>query len=255
MKLGYVQAGAGPVLLLVHGFPLDRRIWSGQLGGLSDKRQVVTPDLRGRGLSPAPGQVPWSIDTHAADLADTIEFLQCAPVDLAGLSMGGYVAFALMRSRPELIRSLVLVSTRAAEDPPEYKTGREMTAERAERFGTRALAESMIEKLLAPSTSEQVRQAVLAMMDSVPGITSANDSLAMRDRADATSMLGSIAVPVLVVEGTQEALLPAGTAQAMASAIPGARLASIPAAGHFAPIENPAGFNEAVQEFLAPAGR
>lgn len=250
MELGYDESGSGPVLLLVHGFPVNRTIWSRQLAGLDHVRRVVAPDLRGRGKSPAASEEGWSIQDLAGDVAETIEALGAGPVDLAGLSMGGYIAFALLREHPELVRSLILVSTRAVQDPPEYRTGRTMTAERAERYGTRALAESMIDKLLTPGASAEARQQVLAMFDAVPGATSARDSLAMRDRADSTPLLSSISVPTLVVEGTQDSLLPEGSARTMADAVPGARFASIPGAAHFVPIENPEAFNKAVEEFL-----
>ena len=249
MILGYDEAGGGEVLLLVHGFPVDRRIWARQLTGLSDIRRVVAPDLRGRGKSPAEVS-GWTIDTYAEDLADTIGSLGVESVDLAGLSMGGYIAFALLRQHPELVRSLILASTRAAPDAPEYKTGREMTAERARKFGTGALAESMIDKLLTPNASSEVRERVLEMFEAIPGETSAADSLAMRDRADSTPMLSSISIPTLVIEGAKEALLPAGSSKGMAEAIPGARLATITDAGHFAPIENPEAVNEAIRSFL-----
>ena len=249
MLLGYDEAGRGDVLLLVHGFPSDRRLWHGQLEGLSDIRRVVAPDLRGRGKSPAtPGE--WSIDDYADDLAATIGSLGAGKVDLAGLSMGGYVAFALLRNHPDVIRSLILVSTRATQDAPEYRTGREMTAERARKFGTRALAESMLGGLLGRSVSEAVRERVLEMFDSLPGETAAADSLAMRDRADSTGMLASISIPTLVVEGEEEGLLPPGTARSLADAIPGAHHAVVPGGGHFVPIENPEGFNRVVAEFL-----
>lgn len=250
MKLGYDECGSGPVLLLVHGFPVNREIWAGQLTGLSGIRRVVGPDLRGRGKSPAPDATAWSIDTHAWDLAQTIDALGTGPVDLAGLSMGGYVAFALLRLRPDLVRSLILVSTRAAADPPDYRMGRAITAERAERYGTAALAASMIDKLLTPAAGQKVRQRVLAMFDAVPGTTSAADSRAMGDRTDSTPMLASMALPCLVVEGAQESLLPPGTGSRLAAAIPGARHVLIPGAAHFVPIENPAAFNAALKAFL-----
>jgi 3-oxoadipate enol-lactonase len=250
MILGYDEAGHGDVLLLVHGFPVDRRIWVDQLAGLSDIRRVVAPDLRGRGKSPTE-ETEWTIDTHAEDLAETIRSLGVESVDLAGLSMGGYIAFALLRRHPELVRSLILVSTRAAQDAPEYKTGREMTAERAAKFGTLALAESMIDKLLTPNAPSEVRDQVMAMFDDVPGPASAADSIAMRDRVDSTPMLASISIPTLVIEGEEEALLPKESSRALADAIPGAKLESIPRAGHFAPIENPKEFNRRVRAFFS----
>jgi 3-oxoadipate enol-lactonase len=250
MKLGYDEAGDGPVLMLVHGFPVNRTIFKHQLSGLSGIRRVVAPDLRGRGKSPH-DQYRWTLDTLAEDLAQTIASLGVDSVDLGGLSMGGYIAFALMRKHPELIRSLILISTRATEDPPEYKMGRKITAERAERFGTKALAESMIDKLLTPQAPPELREQVVKMFDSVAGKTSAADSLAMRDRADSTSMLGEIAVPTLVIAGAEDDLLPEGSGKTLADAIPGARLVSIPGAAHFAPIENPDAVNAAITEFLS----
>lgn len=251
MKLGYDEAGEGKVLLLVHGFPADRRLWAHQVSGLSDLRRVVAIDLRGRGKSPAPTEGGWSMTTHADDLAETIEALGVDQVDLGGISMGGYIAFAFAHRYPHLLRSLILVSTRAVADPPEYKTGRVTTAERARRFGTRALAGSMLPNLLAEGASQEVQEEALVMFDDLPGDTSAEDSLAMKDRPDSTPMLSSIAVPTLVIEGAGEQLLPAGTAKALAEAIPGARLMSIPNAGHFAPLENPDAVNGAIRGFLS----
>jgi 3-oxoadipate enol-lactonase len=251
VKLGYDEAGEGKVLLLVHGFPADRRLWAHQVSGLSDLRRVVAVDLRGRGKSPAPAEGGWSMTTHADDLAETIESLGVDQVDLGGISMGGYIAFAFAHRYPHLLRSLILVSTRAIADPPEYKTGRVTTAERARRFGTRALAGSMLPNLLAEGASQEVQDEVLVMFDDLPADTSAEDSLSMKDRPDSTSLLPSIAVPTLVIEGAGEQLLPAGTAKAMAEAIPGARLVSIPRAGHFAPVENPDAVNGAIRGFLS----
>jgi 3-oxoadipate enol-lactonase len=251
VKLGYDEAGEGKVLLLVHGFPADRRLWAHQVSGLSDLRRVVAVDLRGRGKSPAPAEGGWSMTTHADDLAETIESLGVDQVDLGGISMGGYIAFAFAHRYPHLLRSLILVSTRAIADPPEYKTGRITTAERARRFGTRALAGSMLPNLLAEGASQEVQDEVLVMFDDLPADTSAEDSLSMKDRPDSTSLLPSIAVPTLVIEGAGEQLLPAGTAKAMAEAIPGARLVSIPRAGHFAPVENPDAVNGAIRGFLS----
>ncbi|MBW3591220.1 MAG: alpha/beta hydrolase [Actinobacteria bacterium] len=249
MKLGYDEAGHGPVLLMVHGFPIDRRIWAEQISGLSDIRRVVAVDLRGRGKSPT-SEAGWTIDTHADDLAETVQSLGVDQVDLAGISMGGYIAFAFWRRYPQMVRTLILVSTRANEDPPEYKTGREMTAERARQYGTAALAGSMLPNLLDESASQEVKDRVVGIFESVPGATSAADSLAMKDRADSTGDLPSITVPALIIEGQGDHLLPEGSGKALAEPIPGAKLVRIPAAGHFAPIENPDAVNSAIRGFL-----
>lgn len=250
MNLGYDEAGTGPVLLMVHGFPIDRRIWGEQLDDLRDIRRVVAVDLRGRGKSPT-SESNWTIATHTDDLADTVQSLGVEQVDLAGISMGGYIAFDFWRRYPQMVRSLVLVSTRATEDPPEYKTGREMTAERARKYGTAALAGSMLPNLLDSAAPQAVKDRVTEIFESVPGETSAADSLAMKDRLDSTRDLPSITVPTLVIEGEGDHLLPEGSGKALADPIPNATLVRIPAAGHFAPIENPDAVNAALRGFLS----
>ncbi len=87
--LGYEAAGEGPVLLAVHGFPFDRRMWAEQLRGLADIRRVVAVDLRGRGRSAGIDPGGATIDRYADDVAATIRALEVAQADVAGLSMGG----------------------------------------------------------------------------------------------------------------------------------------------------------------------
>jgi 3-oxoadipate enol-lactonase len=247
-RLGYDEAGSGPVLLLVHGFPFDRTIWSEQLSGLSDIRRVVAVDLRGRGKSPSGDG--WTVDDLADDVARTVGSLGVDTVDLAGLSMGGYVVFALLRRHKDRVRSLLLINTKAEADSPEAKEGRENTAATAREKGTIALWETLGPKLFAPSVSEQVKAKVRRMFESIPGETSAADALAMRGRPDSTPDLATIDVPTLVVHGEQDALMPAASAKDMAAQIPGARFVPIPNAGHLSPMENPEATNEAIREIL-----
>lgn len=247
--LGYDQAGSGPVLVLVHGFPLDRTMWSEQLQGLSDLRRVVAVDLRGRGKSPG-GDPVTTIDDHADDVAATVESLGVDRVDLAGLSMGGYVVFAFRRRHPQMVRSLILIDTKAADDPPEAKEGREKAAAAAREQGTIGLFEGLGPRLLAPSASDEMKARLRAIFESVPGEASAADSLAMRGRPDSTPDLAAVDIPTLVIHGAEDALMPAEGAEEMAGRISGARFVPVPNAGHMAPFENPRAVNAAIREFL-----
>lgn len=251
IKLGYDEAGEGPVLLLVHGFPLDRTLWSEQLAELSDVRRVVAVDLRGRGKSPSEAGEGWTNDTHADDVAKTVDSLGVDKVDLAGLSMGGYVVFALWRRHPAKVRSLILIDTKAADDAPEAKEGREKAAALVREQGTVALLDALAPKLVSPSTTEAVMAKVRAMFENTPAETAAADALAMRDRPDSTSTLATITVPTLVLHGEQDALMPLDDARAMAGKIPGGKFVAIPNAGHAAALENPEAVNGAIREFLA----
>jgi pimeloyl-ACP methyl ester carboxylesterase len=234
---GYQAAGQGVPLVLVHGFPFDRRMWAAQLEGLAGIRRVIAPDLRGRGLSPQPAGDGWSLDDHADDVARLIEHLEAGPVDVGGLSMGGYVLFALMRRHPELVRSLILMSTRAAADMPEARKTREEQAALVRAEGTGALTEKLLPRVLSPEAGDDLTAQVRQMIEETPGETAAADLLAMRDRPDSTPMLGSITVPTFVLHGDDDPIVPVDEARDMASAMPNAHFSAIPKGRHLAPLE------------------
>jgi 3-oxoadipate enol-lactonase len=249
MKLGYEESGAGPALLLVHGFPVDLRIWRPQLKGLADIRRLIAVDLRGRGKSPAQA-AEWSIDDYAEDIAETIDAVGIPQVDLVGLSMGGYVAFSLLRMHPEKVRSLVLMSTKAEEDSPEAKEGRDENAALVKEKGSEVLVDRMLGKLLSRNASDEVREEVAGMIRSIPPDTAVSDLEAMRDRPDSTGDLPSIRIPTLVMQGEKDELLDLEAGRAMAAAIPKGRFVSIPDAAHFVSLEQPGLVNQALREFL-----
>lgn len=251
MTLGYDEAGAGPALVLVHGFPFDRRMWARQLAGLSHLRRVVAVDLRGRGRSAAGLPSPRSgIDVHADDVARIIAAAGHDRADVAGQSMGGYVALALWRRHPEVVRSLVLISTRAEGDSPEARAGRDASVALVAERGTIALADGMLPKLLAPAAGAEIRAKVAEMFEQTPAETAVADLLAMRDRPDSTPVLPTISVPTLVVHGAEDAIVSRESSEGMAARIPGAGLAVVPGAGHLSPMENPDAVNAALGAFL-----
>lgn len=250
LVLGFDEAGFGEVLLLVHGFPLDRTIWRDQLKGLSDVHRVVAVDLRGRGRSPSDDLEEVSIDDYADDVAATIRSLGVSQVDLVGLSMGGYVALALWRRNPDLIRSIILVDTKSQDDSQEAKEGREKTAALVREKGTLELVNALFDKIFAPGATDDVKEHVKKMFQNTPSETAAADALAMRDRPDNTPLLAGITVPALVIHGEQDNIMPLESARPMADSIPGGRFVSIPNAGHMSPIENPDAVNQAIRVFL-----
>ena len=251
MELAYEERGSGPVAVFIHGFPLDRRMWLGQLSGLAKIRRCVAVDLRGHGLSKIDDADPqFSMDLFADDVAKTLDEIGADQVDVCGLSMGGYVAFAFLRRHPARVRSLILADTKAEADSDEAKAGREKTATLVREQGMEALWDTLGPKLLssnpAPESVERLKELFLAQD---PAVIAA-DALAMRDRVDSTGDLAGISVPVLWVHGEEDQLMPVDGARATAEKIPGAKFSAIPNGGHMAPMENPAATNEAVQEFL-----
>src|SRR4051794_16033318 len=119
--LPYTDRGRGEPLVLLHGFPLDRRMWDAQTEKLSDHYRVIAPDLRGFGQSRRSD--PFTIESLADDTHLFLEQLAAAPCVLAGLSMGGYVALAYAKKYAADLRGLVLVDTKAEADSPQAKEG------------------------------------------------------------------------------------------------------------------------------------
>src|SRR3954471_5470103 len=135
--LPYTDRGRGAVLVLLHGFPLDRRMWDAQVEKLSDHYRVVAPDLRGFGQSRRSD--PFTIESLADDTHLFLEQLAATPCVLAGLSMGGYVALAYAKKYPADLRGLILMDTKAESDTPQAKEGRAKMIELARSSGATAV--------------------------------------------------------------------------------------------------------------------
>jgi 3-oxoadipate enol-lactonase len=246
--------GEGPAILFVHGYPLDRTIWASQLEGLAGLRRIA-PDLRGMGRSDAPA-AGYSMETYAADLVALLDVLDVEQAILCGHSMGGYVAFELLRRWPHRVRGLILVSTRAEGDTPEQKRGRDLAAATARERGAVAIADAMLPKMLAPGAPAETPAAgrIHRVMAATPVAGIVGALSAMRDRDDSTALLPAIAVPTLVLVGDLDRLTPPDGAHRMAAAIPGARVVVIPGAGHLPPVEAPGMVTRLVGEFAGSMG-
>jgi pimeloyl-ACP methyl ester carboxylesterase len=239
-RLAVHTTGQGPPAVLIHGYPLDHRMWLDVLASpLAQQRTLCAVDLRGHGASPWAGDDAHAIELFADDVAAVIASLPAAAADVVALSMGGYVALALYERHPGRVRSLALVDTRAAADGETGKAGRQAAMEAAVTSGRRALAEAMIERLVPAEADLLVKARIATMIEGLPVETIIADLRGLRDRADRNWLLPKIAVPVLVVVGERDTLTPPSEARTMASAIPGARFVIVPGAGHMVPIEAP----------------
>jgi pimeloyl-ACP methyl ester carboxylesterase len=233
----YREAGSGPAAVLLHGYPLDHRVWLDQLSALAPVRRCIAPDLRGHGRSDGTGDPVLSMERLADDVAGLLAALGEERADVVGLSMGGYVALALWEAHPQLIRTLALVGTRAGADGAEARAGRDATAARILESGRSGLADDLVAAMLSSGASMTARARLRTMVEAIPYETAVAVLGGMRDRKDRTALLGTISVPVLVVAGGEDRLIPPDQAGPMAAAIPGARVEIIPGAGHLTPLE------------------
>ncbi len=255
MELAHDDVGAGRVVVLLHGFPLDRTMWVEQVRALSPKFRLVVPDLRGHGNSPATSEHAYSMDLLAADVVELLDRLEIfEPVSLCGLSMGGYVAFSLVLNHASRFDRLVLMDTRASADSSETAQRRETNARELESTGSmRSIASTMEPKLFGETSRkvglEAIERTTAVMMNTDPrGAAAALRGMAVRP--DRRPILASIALPTLVVVGEEDMLTPPAEAQEIASGVPGARLELVSKAGHMAPLEQPAHVNSLLDRFI-----
>ena len=250
--LNYSERGRGLPLVLVHGFPLDNRIWESQIANLSDKYRVIAPDLPGFGKSQPPR--PFTMQSLADTIHEFATQVKATPFVLAGLSMGGYMSFAYERKYPTTLKALILVDTKAEADTTEGKAGRDKMIQTARTSGSPAIAAAMLPKMLAPQSQQnrpQLVQQVKAIMEACPPQTIEYALAAMRDREDYRDCCPSVALPTLIIVGDADAITPPAVAEAMNKSIPHSKLTIIKGAGHLSTMEQPEQINQAMRQFLS----
>ena len=244
-RVRYLEAGEGIPVLLLHAFPLSADMWRPQLEAVPSGCRAIAPDLRGFGRSERGPAGATSVDMHARDVVALADALELDRFIAVGLSMGGYIAFALWRLAAERIRGLLLADTRAEADTDEGRAARLKMRASLAAAGPAAVADAMIPKLMAPATLATAPQLVSTVRD----IILANSPAAIDDaiqtlmtRPDSTPLLSTIDVPTLLVAGEEDALTPLAGHEAMHRAIPGSMLAIIFRAGHLSNLERPLAF-------------
>lgn len=169
---------------------------------------------------------------------------------LAGLSMGGYLALEMVRQAPERIERLALLDTSARADTPEQTTGRIAAIAATERYDYAALSQMSLAQLVHLDAADAVRDAVVAMAVRVGPEVYRRQQRAVMARPDSRSLLGSIAVPTLVLVGAADALTPPALAQELHAGFAASTLVVIPDAGHLPPLEQPDAVTAALRDWL-----
>jgi pimeloyl-ACP methyl ester carboxylesterase len=222
-------------------------MWDGV--DLADHVELITPDQRGFGGTP--------LGTDEPDLsrvaADVIARLGGRRALIGGCSMGTYVAMAILRTAPELVAGLVLVSGRATADTEAGRANRHTMAARIEDEGPGFVADAMLPGLLGSETHErrpELVATVRALVSEQDGAAIAWAQRAMGARPDSSDLLRATDVPTLIVRGEQDAIVPAEEADALAGLMPKAEVRTLAGVGHLPPLEAPEEFTGAVARWL-----
>jgi pimeloyl-ACP methyl ester carboxylesterase len=231
-----------PPLLLLHGFPLDARMWDEQVAPLEEAGfETLAPNLPGRDA--------------ANDLGKWAErVLQLLPGDFiaVGCSMGGYVMFELWRRAAARMRAAVFIDTRAGADAPEVREGREnniriLREEGFDPFWERTQASKLFGPNAAPDVVARAR--AIAAEQPIENLVATLQALAARP--DSAQTAASMEVPALVIVGEEDVLTPPADAEELAGLLPNANLVRVPGAGHLTPLEAPGRIKEELLVFLA----
>ena len=245
--------GPGIPLLLIHGFPLDGRMWNPQRLALAAGRRVLIPDLLGFGSTPLP-QGPCSLERQADSLAAFATAHGADRVVACGLSMGGYIALAFAERFPTRLAGLILADTRASGDSEVVSQARGLNALRVLRDGVGFVADEMLPKMFhasLPSRSGALEHEVQTIMLSQRPEAVSAALQAMRDRPSREGVLESLECPARIIVGAGDRVTPPEEAMAMAALNKRTSVSVIPEAGHLSNMEAPAAFNEGVLSFLA----
>ncbi len=253
----YRTGGDGLPLVLLHGFPLDHRMWDAAAALVPGERPVLAVDLPGTPSDdeelPEPS-IEASADRVAADL-------RAAGIDravVAGLSMGGYVLLALLERHPDLVAGAGLVDTKSTADTDDARANRLRIADEAEHSGTVAPVRPMSTTLLGETSRTSRPDLVDALAGWIEEQRPAGvawSQRAMAARPDRTEVLRGYAGAVLVLVGDEDTVTPVEGAEHMAAAVPQAALVVVPHAGHMSAVEQPAAVADALGELAQRADR
>jgi pimeloyl-ACP methyl ester carboxylesterase len=244
VSIYYETQGAGPVILLTHGYGASSHMWDGQSAVLSKSFQVITWDMRGHGKTDSPAALDeYSEAKTVEDMLEILKACGATKVILGGFSLGGFMSLAFNVAHPEMVSAMMLLDT-----GPGYRNpvGRQTWNDRAIDRADRLLRDGW-------SALEGGIEADITKHRSIEGMSKSARGMLTQSDARIIESLPSIAVPTLVLVGAEDDRFVAA-ADYMANQIPGARKVVIEGAGHASNIEKPDAFNEAVVTFLRENG-
>lgn len=242
-----------PVIIFIHGFPLNKSAWHKQVEDLENNYRVIAYDIRGHGSSDA-GTEDFSIELFVSDLLGFMDALKIDKAVLCGLSMGGYIALNAIENHPKLFNALILCDTNCLADTPEAKIKRMNAIESVKKNGVEKYADESIGNLFAPESFATMKEEIAGVREMIINTTKesvCNTLLALSGRKETCSKLGGIKVKVLIMVGREDIITPPAAARLMHEKMKNSILHIIGHAGHLSNMENSYEFNDQLKMFVA----
>lgn len=235
VKLHFEKLGSGLPYILLHGYALDHHIWLPVAERMRSQAEVILPDLRGHGESPAP-QGTYSMLTMAEDIHLLMNDLSIEKAVIAGHSMGGYVALAFAGKYPDRLMGFALVASHAYADPPDKKEARLVDIQRIENIPASELLKDMPKKLSHDPIVSSECEALIAKM----GRTGIKGVLGgMVERQDSIDVLKKLMVPAVIIAGIDDQFISIEVSREMARQMKTPWIVEIEQAGHMPMMEKP----------------
>ena len=244
--LAWDLTGEGPVVVLISGSNLDRRLWDDVLGPLAEGHRVIRYDLRAHGKS-ADVTGPFS---NVDDLAEVMDGAGVRRAALVGLSAGSTVALDFALTHPERVDRLVLVSPwPSGMQPTERPSYLQPLIEKLRAGDLTGAAEVLAGTPVFSAPPERADLARRMVVDNAR-LFRQDPSQARAMSPPAIARLAEVAVPTLVMVGTDDGVDIHRAADTLARTIPAAHRVDVPGAGHLIPLWAPGPFLSAVRDFL-----
>jgi pimeloyl-ACP methyl ester carboxylesterase len=242
------SGGAGPPVILAHGFLMDHEMFAPQIAALAPEFRVITWDERGFGLTEFDGE-SFTYWDSARDCLGLLDHLGIDGAVVGGMSQGGFISLRAALTAPERVRALVLLDTSADVDVPETIAANQGMLDMWAAVGP---VDELAEGIATLIINEPVENARwIAKWRQRPKELLAEPGRCLMGRDDVSSRLGEIACPAIVIHGEEDTALSIDRAEAMASALVGcAGVVRIPGAAHAANLTHPDLVNPPLLEFL-----
>lgn len=228
IRLAYERHGKGTPLVLLHGFPLDHHLWDDIVPLLEDRFDLIIPDLRGFGGSSTLDSFS-AMEDYALDVAGLLDHIGVQKAAIAGHSMGGYIALAFARLFPERVSGLALIASQVLADAPERREGRYKSAAEVADKGIASVVETMTPKFTPDVRLQEFARKSMEMQQPAAYIGALR---AMAERVDSTPLLSSLRIPLVIVHGDADALIPIDRAREVKAAVKDAHLVELSGVGH-----------------------